>query len=73
MDGMNCFTTNRNILCLFDVDGTLTPARQVSLSDNLQPSQIHCLLICARHYVCYIASRRGIASKALVNVALSLA
>jgi len=28
MDEIRCFTTNRNILCLFDVDGTLTPARQ---------------------------------------------
>lgn len=30
MDEKYCVPSNRNILCLFDVDGTLTPPREVS-------------------------------------------
>lgn len=31
MEKLNGFSPNRNILCLFDVDGTLTPPREVSV------------------------------------------
>lgn len=38
MDTLNGFSTQRNVLCLFDVDGTLTPPREVSCHpSNKQP------------------------------------